>query len=233
MSERIHVVVIGGTSGIGRHVAETFARRGCDVVITGRAEDRAKGVAHEIGGHTRGLGLDLTAPEQIPAALAEVRKVDRLVLTALQRDHNTVREYRPADATRVLTMKLTGYTTVVHALAPRMSDGSSAVLLGGLAMHRPYPGSTTVTTANGGISALVRTLVTELAPIRFNALHPSLVADTPYWSDKPHVWEAVKARTPTGRLVTMEDCTDAITFLLENPSINGVNLSIDGGELLV
>jgi NAD(P)-dependent dehydrogenase (short-subunit alcohol dehydrogenase family) len=233
MSDRIHVVVIGGTSGIGRHVAESFAGRGCDVVITGRTEDRAKGVADEIGGHTRGLGLDLTIPEQIPAALADVHEVDRLVLTALERDHNTVREYRPADATRVLTMKLIGYTTVIHALAARMPAESAAVLLGGLAMHRPYPGSTTVTTANGGISALVRTLVTELAPIRFNALHPSLVADTPYWSDKPDAREAVKARTPTKRSVTMQNCTEAITFLLENRSVNGVNLSIDGGELLI
>ncbi|MFD9947494.1 SDR family NAD(P)-dependent oxidoreductase [Nonomuraea sp. NPDC059023] len=233
MSDRIHVVVIGGTSGIGRHAAESFAARGCEVVITGRTEHRAKEIAGQIGSQARGLALDLTVPEQIAPALGSVRRVDRLVLAALERDHNTVREYRPADAARMLTMKLVGYTVVVHALVSRMSGDSSAVLLGGLAMHRPYPGSTSVTTANGGVAALVRTLVTELAPIRFNALHPSLVADTPYWSDKPHVWEAVKARTPTGRLVTMRDCTEAITFLLENRSINGVNLSIDGGELLV
>jgi NAD(P)-dependent dehydrogenase (short-subunit alcohol dehydrogenase family) len=233
MSERIHVAVIGGTSGIGRHVAESFARRGCDVLITGRTEDRAKAVAGEIAGHIRGLGLDLTDPEQIPAALADVHQVDRLVLAALERDHNTVREYRPADATRLLTMKLTGYTTVVHALATRMTDESAAVLLGGLATHRPYPGSTTVTTANGGITALVRTLATELAPIRFNALHPSLVADTPYWRDKSGACEAARERALTKRSVTMQDCTEAITFLLENRAINGVNLSIDGGELLI
>nr|WP_042178312.1 SDR family oxidoreductase [Kibdelosporangium sp. MJ126-NF4]CEL13105.1 short-chain dehydrogenase/reductase SDR [Kibdelosporangium sp. MJ126-NF4]CTQ98792.1 short-chain dehydrogenase/reductase SDR [Kibdelosporangium sp. MJ126-NF4] len=233
MSERIQVVVIGGTSGIGRHVAESFVARGCDVVITGRTENGARKVAEELGGRTRGLGLDLTDPGLVPAALADVRRVDRLVLTALERDHNTVRDYRPVDAMRVLTMKLVGYTAVVHALAERMSADSAAVLLGGLAMHRPYPGSTTVTTANGGISALIRTLVTELAPIRFNALHPSMVADTPYWSGKSAVRDAVLARTPTGRLVTMQDCTDAVTFLLENRAVNGVNLSIDGGELLV
>lgn len=233
MSDRQQVVVVGGTSGIGRHVAETFAARGSEVVITGRTEARAKDIADEIGGRTRGLGVDLAVPEQVPAALAGLGRVDRLVLAALERDHNSVREYRPADAVRALTMKVTGYTAVVHALAPGMSADSSAVLFGGMAMHRPYPGSTTVTAANGAISALVRTLVTELAPIRFNALHPTLVAGTPHWRDKPEICEAVRARIPTGRLVTLDDCTDAVMFLLENRSINGVNLSIDGGELLV
>ncbi|GAA2102670.1 SDR family oxidoreductase [Actinomadura alba] len=203
------------------------------MVITGRTEDRTKGVAHEIGGRTRGLALDLADPERIMAGLADVERVDRLVLTALDRDYNTVREYRAADATRLLTVKLTGYTAVLHALAPRMTDESAAVLLGGLASHRPYPGSTTVTTANGGISALVRTLAVELSPIRVNALHPSIVADTPFWSDKPAAREAAETRALTKRPVTMQDCTEAITFLLENRSINGVNLNIDGGDVLI
>jgi len=233
MSDRTHVVVIGGTSGIGRHFAQSCAERGNDVVITGRSEDRTKGVADEIGGQTRGLALDLAESERIVDALVDVQRVDHLVLTALDRDYNTVREYRPADATRLLTVKLTGYTAVLHALAPRMTDESAAVLLGGLASHRPYPGSTTVTTANGGISALVRTLAVELSPIRVNALHPSIVSDTPFWSDKPAAREAAATRALTRRPVTMQDCTEAITFLLKNRSINGVNLNIDGGDVLI
>lgn len=233
MSDRKHVVVIGGTSGIGRHFAQSRADRGDDVVITGRSEERTKSVADEIGGRTRGLALDLAEPERIGAALADVRRVDHLVIAALHRDHNTVRDYRPAEAIRLLTVKLTGYTAVLHALAARMTDDSAVVLLGGLASHRPYPGSTTVTTANGGISALVRTLAVELAPIRVNALHPSIVADTPFWSDKPAAREAAVTRSLTKRPVTMRDCTEAITFLLTNRAINGVNLNIDGGEVLI
>ena len=232
MSDRTAAVVVGATSGIGRHFAQSCADRGCDVVVTGRSEERTKGVADEIGGRTRGLALDLTEPERIAAALGDVGRVDHLVLAAFDRDYNTVREYRPADATRLLTLKLTGYTAVLHALAPRMTAESAVVLLGGLASHRPYPGSTTVTTVNGGIGALVRTLAVELAPIRVNALHPSIVADTPFWSDKPAAREASVRRALTGRPVTMRDCTEAIWFLLENRSINAVNLNIDGGEVL-
>jgi len=93
------------------------------------------------------------------------------------------------------------------------------------------PGSTTVTTVNGGISSLIRTLAIELAPIRFNAIHPGIVGDSPYWSNKP--LGAVLARTPTGRLTTMADVVDASVFLLENRAINGVNLYVDGGWMLM
>ncbi|SCL41859.1 NAD(P)-dependent dehydrogenase, short-chain alcohol dehydrogenase family [Micromonospora pallida] len=233
MSERTQVVVIGGTSGIGRHFAQSCAEQGHDVVITGRSADRTKGIADEIGGRTRGIALDLAEPEQVVTALADVARVDHLVLAALDRDYNTVREYRPADAVRLLTVKLVGYTAVLQALAPRLTDESAVVLVGGLASHRPYPGSTSVTTANGGIGALVRTLAVELSPVRVNALHPSIVADTPFWSDKPAAREAAATRALTRRPVTMQDCTEAITFLLTNRSINGVNLNIDGGEVLI
>lgn len=233
MSERTQVVVIGATSGIGRHFARSCAERGDDVIITGRARERTENAAREIGGRTRALALELADPEGIATALAEVGRVDHLVLAALDRDHNTVRAYRPADAIRLLTVKLTGYTEVLHTLAPRMTDDSAAVLIGGLASHRPYPGSTSVTTANGGIGALVRTLAVELSPIRVNALHPSIVADTPFWSDKPAAREAAAAGALTRRPVTMGDCTHAIRFLLDNRAVNGVNLSIDGGEVLI
>jgi NAD(P)-dependent dehydrogenase (short-subunit alcohol dehydrogenase family) len=128
-------------------------------------------------------------------------------------------------------MKLVGYTATINALLDRLDADSSVLLFGGRAKDRPYPGSTTVTTVNGGISSLIRTLAIELAPIRFNAIHPGIVGDSPFWKDKP--LDAVLARTPTGRLTTMEDIVDASVFLLENRAVNGVNLYVDGGWMLM
>jgi NAD(P)-dependent dehydrogenase (short-subunit alcohol dehydrogenase family) len=78
---------------------------------------------------------------------------------------------------------------------------------------------------------MITTFAVELAPIRFNAIHPGIVGDSPYWVDKP--LDAVIARTPTKRLCTMEDVVDAVVFLLENRSVNGVNLYVDSGWLLM
>ncbi len=233
MSEPRRAVVVGGTSGIGRVVAERLAGRGEAVVVAGRDADRAAAVAGEIGGQTRGLALDLGRPEEIAPRLEDVDHVDSLVIAAIERDENTVREYDVERALRLATLKLVGYTEVIHALAPRLANDAGIVLFGGLAKERPYPGSTTVTTVNGAISSMVRTLAVELAPVRVNAIHPGIVGDSPRWSGKPAaVLDALVSRTPCGRLATMEDVAHAVLFLLDNQSVNGVNLDIDGGWLL-
>ena len=102
-----------------------------------------------------------------------MERVDHLVLAAIERDHNTAAEYAIERAIRLVTLKLVGYTEVVHTLVPKMHPGSSIVVFGGQAMQRPYPGSTTVSTVNGGVVGLVHTLACELAPIRVNGIHPA------------------------------------------------------------
>jgi len=228
------VLIVGGTSGIGLRLAERCAAAGERVVITGRDGVRAAAVAASLSGEVVGLGLDLSVPERVGECLAGVGGVRWLVLAAVERDANVVREYDVAAAVRLVTLKLVGYSEVVHQLVGRLADDASVVLFGGLAWRRPYPGSTTITTINGGVSGLVRTLAVELAPVRVNALHPGVVGDSPEWAGKPAgVLDALVARTPLGRLATMDDVVGAALFLLENRAVNGVNLEVDGGWLLV
>ncbi|OGB04609.1 MAG: short-chain dehydrogenase [Burkholderiales bacterium RIFCSPHIGHO2_12_FULL_61_11] len=233
MSNQESIIIVGGTSGIGRQLAQTLADHGESVVITGRDRDRAQLIAAEIGGKTTGIAVDLAQPKTIAQCFADVGKVKHVVLAAIERDENSAKEYDIDRAIRLVTLKLVGYTEVVHQLVPRFVPDASVVLFGGLAKERPYPGSTTVTTVNGGVTSMIRTLAVELAPIRVNAVHPGIVGDTPAWSEKSNeVLDAIKARTPTGRLVETQDVVDAVIFLLQNRSINGVNLIIDGGWLL-
>jgi NAD(P)-dependent dehydrogenase (short-subunit alcohol dehydrogenase family) len=224
------VVVVGGTAGIGREIARHYAESGDRVTLTGRDAGRAAAVAEEVGGDTIGLAFDLTRPHDIGPALAGIDAVDSLVLVAIERDVNTVADYDIGRALRLVTLKLVGYTEVVHALQPRMARDGAIVLFGGLAKERPYHGSTTVTTVNGAVSGLVNTLVLELAPIRVNAIHPGFVGDSPYWRDRD--LSHVVARTPCGQLTRMADIVDAVAFLLRNPAVNGVELNVDGGWLL-
>lgn len=224
------VVVVGGTQGLGRELAQSYADEGRDVVVTGRDQARAESAAGEIGGSTRGIGFDLAEPHTIAAALADVGDVDHLVLAAIERDTNSVADYDIAGALRLVTLKVVGYTEVVHALLPRLGPDAAILIFGGLARDRPYPGSTTVTTVNGAVTSLVRTLVVELAPRRVNALHPAIVGDSPQWIGMPpERREALEQRTPIGRLVTMDEVVGASRFLLENQAINGINLAVDGG----
>ena len=227
------VIVVGGTGGIGKEIARHYVDAGRPVVVTGRDAERAESVAAELGGEASGRAFDLADPASIAPALDGVGPVDHLVLAAIERDNNPIREYDITGATRLTTLKLVGYTETIHALLPHLEDDASVVLFGGRAKDRPYPGSTTVSTVNGGIVGLINTLVVELAPIRFNAIHPGIVGDSPFWEGKQPALDAAIAKTPTGKLATMADVIQACEFLLENPAMNATDLYVDGGWMLV
>ncbi|MDX1469486.1 MAG: SDR family oxidoreductase [Acidimicrobiia bacterium] len=227
------VVVVGGTGGLGREIAAHYLASGSQVVVTGSTQESADATVAELGGAARGIGFDLSDPASIAPALSDVGPVSYLVLSSIGRDNNKVATYSYETALKLTTMKLVGYTETIHRLLPNLSDDSAVVLFGGRAKDRPYPGSTTVTTVNGGISSLINALVVQLAPIRFNAIHPGIVGDSPFWAGKPEALEDVIARTPTRKLTTMADIVHAVAFLLENPAVNGINLYVDGGWMLM
>jgi len=227
------IVVVGGTCELGKHLAQHYADKGHRVVITSRDAGRAQTTAGEIGGDCVGISVDLSQPHQIAAALAEVDDVLHLALVALYRDENKVREYKIDDAIKLVTLKLVGYTECVHVLSSKMQEDASILIYGGLARNQPYPGSTTITTVNGGVATLINSLAIELAPIRVNAIHPGQVGDSVNWRTKPkEVLDNLISRTALGRLVTIEDITHAAVFLLENRGVTGVNLRVDGGRMM-
>jgi NAD(P)-dependent dehydrogenase (short-subunit alcohol dehydrogenase family) len=229
MAEPGRVVVVGGTRAIGFEIARHYVEAGHDVVLSGQSQENVDAAVAALGGRATGLVFDLAEPETIAPALAGVGPVRYLAIVAIERDQNSIRDYDTARATRLTVLKLVGYAETVHALLDRFDDQSSIVLFGGQARFLPYGGSTTVTTVNGGVEGLTRSLVHELKPIRVNCIHPGIVGDSPYWEHRQAALDATRARTPTGRLVTMADIVAATAFLLESPSLNGVELRVDGG----
>ena len=233
MSSEGSVVVVGGTRAIGLELVSHYAALGDDVVLTGQTPENVAAAVESAGGagagSVRGATFDLAEPTSIAPALRDIGPVKRLALVAIDRDQNTTREYDIARAIRLVTLKLVGYTEVVHALIDRLTPDAALLLFGGMAKERPYPGSTTVTTVNGGIVGLTRSLVEELRPIRVNSIHPGVVGDSPYWAEKPAAIAKYSSETPIGRLATMDEIVDAAVFLLENTAMNGVDLIVDGG----
>ena len=227
------ILVVGGTAGIGEALARSYASTGRETVLTGRGAHRAHAVATKIGGPARGIALDLAKPKTIRKALDSVGPVRYLAIVAIERDDNTIREFDIDRALKLVTLKLVGFAEVVHVLLDRLAPDSSIVLFGGQAKDRPYPGSTTVSTVNGGISGLARTLAWELAPIRVNAIHPGITGDSPYWHGKPPaILEGHLSKTITKRLATMDDIVGGTRFLLENPSVEGIDLVVDNGRMM-
>jgi NAD(P)-dependent dehydrogenase (short-subunit alcohol dehydrogenase family) len=230
MTDRV-ILVAGGSSGIGLELAKDLVAAGDRVVVTSRSAETAASVAATLGPLAEGIALDVSEPEGIAEQLAGVGRLDGLVMCAIERDANTIRDYDIARARRLITLKLVGYTETVHQLLDRLEPSveTGIVLFGGRAKDAPYPGSTTVSTINGGVDGLMNTLAGELAPIRVNSLHPGIVGDSPFWAAKPEAVHGYESRTPGGQLATMADIVDAVKFLLFNRGVSAHSLNVDRG----
>ncbi len=229
MSGRTYLVA-GGSSGIGLELARHLVAGGDSVVVTSRSQETAEKVAADLGSGATGIALDVSEPELIADQLRSVGQLNGVVMVAIERDANTIRDYDVARARRLVTLKLVGYAETIHTLVDRLepSVDTGIVLFGGRAKDAPYPGSTTVSTINGGVDGLMRTLALELAPIRVNALHPGIIGDSPFWAGKPEgVLAGYESRTPGGHLATMADVVDATTFLLRNRGVSAHSLNVD------
>ncbi|MEV3872089.1 SDR family oxidoreductase [Streptomyces sp. NPDC049906] len=228
-----HIVIIGGTRGLGFAVAESAAAQGARVTITGRDEAQARSRAAQIGGSVTGAACELTDWDSIGALFDGMDRVDHLVLTALDRDHNTIKDFRPDDCARTSLMKTVGYATAVNKALPKFADDASVVLFSGLSMWRPVPGSTTISMANAGIIGLVNSLAVEIAPVRVNALTPGVVGGTAAVDEADPVradwYEAMRLRTPAKRLPTPDDIVATTMLLLTCRGINGENIVVDAG----
>lgn len=233
-----HVLIVGGTSGLGFALAGAARARGCRVTIAGRDAERAAARAAEIGPEVRGLHLDLEDTATIAAALAGDEPINHLVLTPVHAGNQTIRDFDPEIALQAVRIKIVGYLAVVHAALPRLRPDSSITLFGGLAKANPYPGSTLVSAVNGAVVGMTRTLAVELSPIRVNGISPCVVDDLPRWQKRiaegaGPVVEAFRGRSPSRRLASTEDIVQGVFFLMDNRAANGMDLELDGGIQLV
>jgi NAD(P)-dependent dehydrogenase (short-subunit alcohol dehydrogenase family) len=222
-----HVVIIGGTSGLGFSTAQAAEALGAKVTIAGRGAERAAEIARSIGPRAAGLHIDLEDSSSIDQALSGGEPIDHLVLTPNYFVNQSIKDFKVEEASRAARIKIVAFAEIVGKALPRLKPTSSIVLFGGAAKARPYPGSTMVTIVNGGMIGMARTLAGELAPIRVNGISRGPVEDSPRWRKRiqegagPAV-EAARSRPPTRRLRRTEDILHGVFFLMDNRAANGI-----------
>jgi NAD(P)-dependent dehydrogenase (short-subunit alcohol dehydrogenase family) len=231
-----HVMVVGGTSGIGLAVAHYVARAGAQVTLVGRDAPRLRQAADRIGGARQCIG-DLRDCASFPALFGSLPEIDHLVITAGTASLKTLRDSTPEDLQQAVQERLVGPLSLVRAALGRLRTTGSIVLTSGLLAERPIRTGAILAGAVAAIEAIVRSLALELAPIRVNAVSPGLV-DTPlldsFFGDaKQEALTAAAAALPTGRIGQPDDIAQAVGLLLANRFITGEVLHVDGGGRLV
>lgn len=230
-----HVVILGGTSGIGAAAARQALAEGARVTVTGRSAEKAKKAADALGAEW--AAFDVGDAAAMEAFFAGQERVDHVVLLGGGLDVGLVRE-KTAEAFRgSVESRLYGaYNTVHHAVKKMPQDGS-VVFISGIYSVKTPPGGAMLAATIAGVETLGRALAREVAPIRVNTLRAGVI-DTPlldaaYGEQKAGAVQAAAERLPAGRIGTADEAADAILFLLKSGFVTGTTLDVNGGELLV
>jgi NAD(P)-dependent dehydrogenase (short-subunit alcohol dehydrogenase family) len=235
-----HVVVIGGSSGMGYATAEEAVREGARVTIASGNRVRCLAAAARLGGGVGGAVCDLASPASIERFFAAAGAIDHLVITA--QASCAIATIRPladldwADAEAVFAVKFFGTLRAIRAATPRLTKQGSVILVSGAASRRIIAGHAVLGGLNAAVEAAGRQLAKELAPIRVNVLSPGLVRSDAYAGMPDQQREALYLKRagelPVGRIGDPADIAVAAIHLMRNGYVTGAVQDIDGGGAL-
>jgi len=239
------ILVTGGSSGLGRSIAERFALPGNDVFINYHANDAAAAdtaAAIEAAGATPHLvKVDLTtsagAREVMELVRSRVDRLDQLVHAAARTVPGPLLQLDPDDLEASIALNATALVHLVREAGGLLGDGSTVFFLTSRGGRLVIPGYGALGTAKALADHIVRYLAVEVAPrgIRVNSVSPGPVDTPAYRAMFPDTWQerlaAAAKANPTGRAVHTEDVAAVVAAMSgsEFSMVLGQTVTIDGG----
>ncbi len=239
-------LITGGSSGIGKCIADTLARDGCDVGIlyVGSQNDAAEAIGL-IKSHQRNSWYhicDVSDPNAVRSSISkyvhDFGRVDILVNAAgITRDQVSWK-MTDEEWNKVIDINLSGMFYCCREVIPTMRDSGwgSIINISSINGLRGKFGQTNYSSAKAGVIGLTKALAKETAKFgtTVNAIAPGMI-DTPLLDDmKPEQKDAAINEILVGRIGTVEDIAEAAAFLCSDRArfITGEVLRVDGGQYI-
>jgi 3-oxoacyl-[acyl-carrier protein] reductase len=247
-------LVTGSSRGIGRGIAVTLAREGCDLVLTGTDEkalneSAAAVVAH--GRRAKTMAVDLRK-DDAPAALIDAIKstygrLDILVNNAGTTKRGDFLTLTDADWADGYALKLFAHVRLARAAWPLLkASGGSLVSIGGTSGRVPTAGFTIGSSVNAAVAAFTKALADlgKTDGVQVNCIHPSYV-DTERFArrvkadmertgkSEAEVREWHRQDIGIIRLGTTDDVASLVAFIVSPRGrwLHGATIDLDGGEV--
>lgn len=233
-------LVTGGSSGIGRAIAQALGGAGAHVIIAARTSSSVEDAVAEIqrsGGSAGGIIADLSARQGAHALADEAGDVDILVNSAGINLRPPLPELGEDTWDATMAVNLEAPFVLGQRLAPGMASRGYGRLIhiSSQQAHRPFAASGAYGVSKAGVEALARSQAEAWSPqgVTANALVPGFV-QTPLnrrLSADPATVAALAARTLVGRNGIPDDFAGAAVFLAGPASayVTGQTISVDGG----
>jgi NAD(P)-dependent dehydrogenase (short-subunit alcohol dehydrogenase family) len=240
-------IVTGGAAGIGAAVARTLAMEGCLVCLADRDAKAARETAAALtksGHRVQSTAVDVVDADAVAAAFKDIHRghgrLDILVNAAGLLSTGTVAELPAAEWERVCQVNLSGVLYCSKAAIPFMTAQQYGRIVNIASVSAARGGGSFGNTLYGatkaGVVAMTMGMARELGPhqITVNAVSPA-VTDTPMTRAllNDDITRRIVSRIPLGRLASVEDVADLVTFLASARAsfISGVVVAVDGGIL--
>lgn len=239
------VVVIGGTSGINRGIAEAFARAGAKVAVASRSQEKVDDTVEALkkcgAAEAMGFAADVREPEAIKQGIAAVHQAwgnFDVVVSGAAGNFPALAMGMSANGFRsVIEIDLLGTFHVMQAVYPFLKKpGASIINISAPQAVIPMPAQSHVCAAKAGVDMITRTLALEWGAegVRINSIIPGPIDGTEGMkrlAPTDAIRNAVEKSVPMKRMGTPDDIANACLFLSSDMAsyITGAILPVDGG----
>ncbi|WP_170773761.1 SDR family oxidoreductase [Ruegeria lacuscaerulensis] len=232
-----HIVIVGGSSGMGKATAKMATALGAKVTIASRNTAKLQAAAGEIGSGVRIAPVDTTDGAGVSSWARGLGSVDHLVISASSAARGAFTDLPIDDLRAMFEAKFIGPYMTAREVMPVLVKGGSITFFSGVLSRRPSAGATGLGAVNAAVEALAKGLALELAGrARVNCISPGMVATEAYAAMTEETREAMYAQVgsslPAGRVGEVEDIAQAVVMAMTNGFLTGSVLDVDGGHLV-